>query len=135
MTVYVNIPLSKRVYEQVQKLAELRQQRVEDVIASHLVDTLPLPEADTASTTTLDSDVQREKDAYLALHPQLKESHMGQYVAIFQEQLIDSDSDYGALFERIDDQYPDTFVWMTQVKEEPIDTLIFRSPRVTIANS
>ena len=133
MTVYVNVPLSQSVYEQVKQLAKQRQQPIEDVIASHLIDTLP--SVDDGTTQNIpDSNLAREKAAYIQLHPQLKQTHMGQYVAIYQGQLIDSDTDYGTLFEHIDDQFPDTFVWLTQVKEEPIDTLEFRSPHITIAN-
>jgi hypothetical protein len=50
-------------------------------------------------------------------------------VAIYNGRLIDEDEEYGALFERIDARYPDRFVWMTQVKDEPIETLFVRSFR------
>jgi hypothetical protein len=43
--------------------------------------------------------------------------------------MVDHDEDYGALFERIDDRYPDSFVWLTRVEDEPIGSLAFRSPR------
>ena len=76
-----------------------------------------------------DTQVEREKNAYLRLYPQLKKQYTGQYVAIHNSQLVDHDIDYGALFERIDDRYPDTFVWLTQVEAEPIGTIVVRSPR------
>jgi hypothetical protein len=76
-----------------------------------------------------DTQVEQEKRAYLQLYPQLKKQYAGQYVAIHNSQLVDHDVDYGALFERIDDRYPDTFVWLTQVEAEPIGTIVVRSPR------
>ncbi len=76
-----------------------------------------------------DTQVEREKNAYLRLYPQLKKQYTGQYVAIHNSQLVDHDVDYGALFERIDDRYPDTFVWLTQVEAEPMGTIVVRSPR------
>lgn len=76
-----------------------------------------------------DAQVEREKNAYLQLYPQLKKQYTGQYVAIHNSQLVDHDVDYGALFERIDDRYPDTFVWLTQVEAEPMGTIVVRSPR------
>lgn len=60
----------------------------------------------------------------------LREKHLGQHVAIFNGQLIDVDSDYGALYERIDAQYPDQFVWLATVTDDPMPTLVFRSPRL-----
>lgn len=51
-------------------------------------------------------------------------------MAIYNGRLIDSDEQYGALFERIDAYYPDKFVWMTQVKDNAIETLFVRSFRV-----
>ena len=34
----------------------------------------------------------REREAYIAMHPMLKEQYMGQHVAIFEGQLIDIDT-------------------------------------------
>ena len=72
----------------------------------------------------------QEKAAYLRLYPELKTQYAGQYVAIHDGQLVDHDTDYGALFERIDDRFPDRFVWLTRVEDEPIGTVTIRSPRV-----
>ncbi len=86
------------------------------------------------STTELKADeeaaVEREMQAYIALHPRLKEKYLGQHVAIYDGKLIDVDEDYGALYQRIDAQYPDEFVWLATVEEEAMPTLIFRSPRL-----
>ncbi len=72
----------------------------------------------------------REMEAYIALHPALKANYMGQHVAILDGQLIDHDSDPAALYERIAARYPDRFVWLTAVEEEPLATVKFRSPRI-----
>ena len=77
-----------------------------------------------------DSALQREMQAYIALHPQLKKTHYGKHVAIYEGRLIDSDDDYDALTRRIDANYPDRFVWISTVEDEPIKTLVFRSPRL-----
>ena len=58
----------------------------------------------------------------------IKNKYLGQHIAILNGQLIDVDEDYGALYERIDAQYPDRFVWMAAVEDEPMPTLVFRSP-------
>ena len=59
----------------------------------------------------------------------LRENVAKLHVAIHGGRLVDHDTDYGALFERIDDRFPDRFVWLTMVEDEPIGTLTFRSPR------
>ncbi|MEZ4663878.1 MAG: hypothetical protein R2911_40615 [Caldilineaceae bacterium] len=77
-----------------------------------------------------DTALQREMQAYIAMHPQLKKTHYGKHVAIYESRLIDSDGDYDALTRRIDDKYPDQFVWISTVEDEPIKTIVFRSPRL-----
>jgi hypothetical protein len=77
-----------------------------------------------------DAAVEREMQAYIALHPMLKEKYLGQHVAIYDGQLIDVDEDFDALYRRIDVQYPDEFVWLATVEEEAMPTLVFRSPRL-----
>jgi hypothetical protein len=76
-----------------------------------------------------DPAVDREMQAYIAMHPSLKEQYFGKHVAVYQGKLIDFDDDPAALVSRIEAQYPDEFVWITQVGPEPIQTLVFRSPR------
>lgn len=76
-----------------------------------------------------DGTVEREMQAYITIHATLAEKYLGQYVAVLDGHLIDVDSEYDAFYERIDAQYPDLFVWMTKIEEEPIPTLGFRSPR------
>lgn len=44
------------------------------------------------------------------------------------------------LFERIDENYPDVFVWLTQVEDEPIGTITLfvvtlNAPALTVAIS
>jgi hypothetical protein len=77
--------------------------------------------------------VKREMQAYITLHPMLKEKYLGQHVAIYEGKLIDVDQDYGALCQRIDAQYPNEFVWLATVGEEAMPTLVFRSPRLLVS--
>jgi hypothetical protein len=79
----------------------------------------------------IDVAVEREMQAYIALHPQLKDKYLGQHVAIYGGKLIDTDRDYMALYKRIEIRYPREFVWLTTVQEEAMPTLIFRSPRLS----
>ena len=78
----------------------------------------------------LDEKPTPEMAAYIAMHPMLKEQYFGQYVAIYQGKLIDHDTDRKALYLRIDEKYPDEFVWISPVEEDPIPTVVFRSPHL-----
>ena len=129
MTLHINVPLSESTYKRVKQWADFRRQDVGEAIAEYLDDTLPPADGALLAPTEVDPAVEREKAAYIRLHPQLKSRYLGQYVAIYGGELVDHDEDNGALFERIDECYPDEFVWMTRVDEEPIGTIHFRSPR------
>ena len=129
MTQNITIPLSDHAYRRIKRWAETRQQDMGDAIAEYLVENLPHNDALVIPSAREDSKVEQEKTAYLQLYPRLKMQYPGQYVAIHNGRLVDHDTDYGSLFERIDDQYPDTFVWLTQVRDEPMRTIVVRSPR------
>ena len=132
MTVTVTLQLDDVTWRRAHRLAQQQQQDVADALVTWLAETLPTPDSSGAMTAndSEDAAVEREMQAYLALHPHLEARYLGEYVAILDGRLIDHDADYGALFDRIDAQFPDLFVWMTQVTAEPIRTLAFRSPRM-----
>lgn len=130
MTQNVNVPLSDQVYHQLKRWADKHQQNLGDAIAIYLSENPPDRNGELVVLPhEPDPHVEQEKAAYLRLYSTLKEKYFGQYVAIYGGVLIDHDTDYGHLFERVDDNYPDTFVWMTRVSDEPIETIQFRSPR------
>ncbi|MEZ4677791.1 MAG: DUF5678 domain-containing protein [Caldilineaceae bacterium] len=73
--------------------------------------------------------IDREVAAYEALHASLLKRYANQYVAIYQGKLIDHDRDKLALFQRIEEKYPNEFVLMRPVQEQPEREFYFRSPR------
>ena len=77
------------------------------------------------STDTIDA----EANAFLELHPTLLQNYRGHYVAIYQGQLVDHDTNKLALYARIEAKYPDDFVLMRRVEEQPEREIHFRSPR------
>jgi hypothetical protein len=129
MTLHVNVPLSESTYKRVKQWADSRRQDVGEAIAEYLDDTLPTADNHAVPLSEEDEAVAREEAAYIRLHPQLKKTHFGQYVAVHNGRLIDQDTDYGAILKRVDQQYPDEFVWVAKVEDEAIGTLYFRSPR------
>ena len=129
MTRYIQVPLSDQHYRQLQEWANGRQLEIGEAVAEYLVENPPDSQEWVIPPSEDDAQLEAEKQSYLHLYPQLKEQFLGQYVAIYQGQLVDHDTDYAALFERIDDRFPDEFVWLTQVQDEPIGTIALRSPR------
>lgn len=129
MTQNILVSLSDQSYRRIKRWAEKRDQDMGDAIAEFLAQNLPDEGGLGVPPAAVDPDVAKEKAAYLRLYPKLKAQYAGQYVAIHGGHLVDHDTDYGALFERIDDRFPDRFVWLTRVEEEPMGTLTFRSPR------
>lgn len=83
---------------------------------------------DTANIEPLDP-LDREIMAFQRLHASLLERYPNQYVAIYQGKLVDHDADKLALFERIDEAYPNEFVLMRPVQAQPEREFHFRSPR------
>jgi len=74
--------------------------------------------------------MQRESDAFRAMHPDLLLHYPNEYVAIFQQKIVDHDVDQLNLFKRIEQQYPDIPVLIKQVLPEPDEVYTIRSPKL-----
>jgi hypothetical protein len=112
----ITISLPQTTYHRLAKWAAFNQQDVATTIAEYLTQTVPPWEATPIPPANPDTAVARERTAYLQLFPMLQQTHAGQFVAIYGGQLVDTDSDETALFARIDDQYPNEFVWLAKVE-------------------
>jgi hypothetical protein len=111
---HVTVNISQKLYERARRLAEQRQQDVNEVLSAALdegLETLQKPS---------DAGVSREKAAYQQLFPVLAAQYAGQHVAIYGGKLVDHDEDGIALSQRIYKQYPHEFVWITKVSNQPI---------------
>lgn len=122
MTAQITLNLSDPLLKRVRSLARWRERDLAEAITEYLDSHLP--------ETDFDEEPTLEMKTFIAMYPMLKEKYFGQYVAIYQGKLIDHDTDRKALYLRIDEKYPDEFVWISPVEEEPIPTLVFRSPRL-----
>lgn len=74
--------------------------------------------------------MEKEAAAYNAMRDEMVEKYLGQYVAVFQGQVVDHDADPGALVDRLNEHYPDDVVLMREVHEGPDRVLRMRSPRL-----
>ncbi len=124
----ITISIPQTLYRRARDLARRRNQSVDDVVVELLDDALPPDQKEGVDDE--ETAVNQEMQAYITLHPMLKEKYLGQHVAIYGGQLVDVDKDYGVLYQRVDAQYPDQFVWLATVEEEAMPTLTFRSPRL-----
>ena len=120
----VTLAIPDEMYRRAQRIAELREKRIADVLLESIV----LVET---REPAVDEDiiVDREEVAFKRMHPVLREKYPGQYVAIYQEELIDHDVDQVALYLRVKEQYPGQFVWIAPVNDEPEETYVVHSPR------
>lgn len=133
MSVQVLLKLSDLEYERVRIFARLRHQDISRAIVEHLTETIPtveIPHSPLDTRAKQSEALAREEAAYITLFPQLRVTHRDLYVAIYNGKLIDSDKDFGAMVERVRDKLPDQVVWMAQVKDEPIQTIVKRGNRI-----
>lgn len=131
MTTKITVKLPDGLYRKAQRFAHRHQQDIDEAISALLEQALSAGEAEeTLDWSEPDPAVEREMQAYIAMHPMLKQKYFGQHVAIHGGQLIDHDQDFAALFARIEQAYPDEFVWLATVEEEPLPTFNIRSPRL-----
>jgi hypothetical protein len=62
---------------------------------------------------------------------ELRQTHLGEYVAFHEGELVDHDADHRQLGQRIKARYPNAIVLIRQVTAEPERPLRLGSPRLT----
>ena len=77
--------------------------------------------------------LQREAEAFEALHAELKSKYLGQHVAIHDGNLVDHDTDPVALVRRVRERFGHAAVLIRQVEEQPEREYVFNSPRLEAA--
>lgn len=126
MVEQVTISIPQTLYRRARELARSRNQSVDAVLEAGVA----LVEASSLTVSAAEEQAMiREEAAYEAMHPELMAQYAGEYVAVFQGQLIDHDQDETALLRRLDAQYPNDVVLMKKVRPLPEPVLHFRSPR------
>ena len=130
MAEQVNVSIPQKLYRRVHELARIQKRPIDDMLIEVLDRALPPGDEQELFDYDEDNAVDKEMQAYITLHPMLKEKYLGQHVAIYDGKLIDHDQDFIRLYERIEAIYPNEFVWLATVEEEAMPTLISRSPRL-----
>jgi hypothetical protein len=75
------------------------------------------------------NELEAEEATFLKMHSGLKEKYFGEYVTIYKQELIDHDASLDALSDRIYKRFGNIPVWISKVKENPVEEWIFRSPQ------
>ena len=79
-----------------------------------------------------ENKIETEKQYFLAQHTQLKENYLGQFIAIHLGNVIDQDSNFEALHQRIRQNYGREAILIRKVEQEPDRPLLVRRPWKTI---
>jgi hypothetical protein len=114
MSEQATLTIPKPLYDQARRLAENQERDVNDLVAEVLAQSLPL-----AEPVTVSADKKREIQAFHRLHPQLVKQFAGEYVAVFEEEMVDHDAAMATLLQRIEQRFPDEFVLIRPVRNEP----------------
>jgi len=72
--------------------------------------------------------LDREITAFESMHAKLKQEHLGKWVAIHEEKLVDHDQDVSALYHRVRTQYGKISILIRQVTVSPIEEIWLRTP-------
>jgi hypothetical protein len=73
--------------------------------------------------------IDREMEAYRAMHTELKQRYLGQYVAIHNGEVVGNSADRLVLSQMIRQEYGHTAVFITLVEEKPEREFVMHSPR------
>lgn len=123
MNTQVTLILPQSVYRRAKQLAQQTNKQVNTLLTELLAESIGRDDNELVTTYELDEAVEREKQAYLTMHPTLFTQYPGQHVAIHLGKLVDRDVDLDALWERVEKQYPNEYVWVTTVQSEAIETV------------
>ncbi len=124
MSMQVTLTLPDDIYRQVEHMAQTTNQPVTELLAETIRQAFPPLHVNENRAM-----MQQEVAAFEANHTTLWQKYAHQFIAMYQTEVIDHDSDELALLERIEAQYPNDVVLIRQVLPHPPKTLHFRSPR------
>lgn len=111
------VTLDPMLYRWVEQAAQEAQATPEEVLA----------EAVRRHLWELDRrKIAEESKAYRRQHTDLKARYLGQYIAMHKGEVVDHDTDFQALWQRVRQRFGRTAVLITQVGQEPDTTLARR---------
>lgn len=131
----MQVSLPEQTAEKLQQAAASRgmdsTQLLVQLVEEYLADQAP-PERRPESPAQAEQQrkIEREQRHYEAQHAELLALYHGQYIAMHDGKVVDHDSDRVALRRRIRDRYGAIAILITPVEEEPLQTIMVRSPKL-----
>ena len=114
MSTQIVLEVPDDIYEQVERLAVTTEREVAEVLLDTITRTFsPFPVDPNRSV------MNRNIEKFRALHAELVMTHLGQFVAICDDKLVDHNPDPVTLLQRVRTQYPDKVVLRRKVESVP----------------
>lgn len=123
-----SIAIFKRVQELAAPLNSEERLRLIEIIAT----TPPRPSVEAARNTTPSraADIAREQAAWYALPESARARYHGEYVAVYQGQVVDHDPDQRALYLRVRQRFGRAPIALLCAAWDEPPTYVIRSPRL-----
>lgn len=115
------ITLNQNTLDELERVAENKGTAL-DVLAEQAIRQFLLDEKR--------ESIRQETAVFRAMHSQLLEKYVGQFVAIFQGKLIDYDTDQLVLYRRVSQKYGNNPILIKKVTASPDEVYTSRSPRI-----
>lgn len=125
MSTEILLTVPDDIYDQVAQAADKLERNVADLLLETITCTFAPPPIDPKR-----AQMNRNVAAYQALHAQLVKNYLGRYVAIYQGQLVDHDTDPIILLQRVRAKYPDQVVLRRKVEPVAEREITVRHPRI-----
>jgi hypothetical protein len=114
------ITVEPEIYEQLEAVAEEKQANTEQIAKEAIKNYL---------WEQNNQKISRESALYREQHSEIKKEFLGKIIAMHQGQIVDHDTDFMILFDRIRERFGNTAVMITEVEEEPYTILNRRGLR------
>jgi len=104
------ITLRPDLWERLRQIAVQTQSNIQDLADAALDDYLE---------RLAEQKLAAESDAFEKMHSALLKEHPGEYVAVHERQVVDSDSNFETIFMRVQSRFGQIPVLIRQVTESP----------------
>jgi hypothetical protein len=113
------ISLRSDLWERLKQAATLTHSSAEDLAEAAFNDYLE---------RLAEQTITAESDAFVEMHSKLLQEYRGEYVAMHERRVVDSDADFEALFLRVQARFGQTPVLIRQITESPTPEYRARRP-------
>ncbi len=114
------VSVSEQVFVELKPIAEREDKKIDELVNEALSRYL---------WEAKERKIDHEMEAYRAMHAELKQRFLGEYVAIHDGELVDHDADRRALSRRVRQKYGGAAVLITPVEEKSEREFLMLSPR------